>query len=58
MLFDFHYLAVDQRPLYFNGEHTSNHHLSPSSSYRRSACLIKGNIYPRFLNYNKTSFLF
>ncbi|CAF3332288.1 unnamed protein product [Rotaria socialis] len=33
--------SVDQRPLYFNSEHTSNHHLSPSSSYPRSACLIK-----------------
>ncbi|CAF2415568.1 unnamed protein product [Rotaria sp. Silwood2] len=33
--------SVDQRQLYFNGEHTSNHHLSPSSSYRRSACLMK-----------------
>ncbi|CAF3869299.1 unnamed protein product [Rotaria magnacalcarata] len=33
--------SVDQRPLYFNSEHTSSHHLSPSSSYRRSTCLIK-----------------
>ncbi|CAF3476500.1 unnamed protein product [Rotaria sordida] len=33
--------SVDQRQLYFNGEHISNHHLSPSSSYRRSACLMK-----------------
>ncbi len=38
-------LAVDQRQLYFNSEHNSNNHLSPSSSYRRATGLMKGYIY-------------
>lgn len=33
--------SVDQRQLYFNSEHNSYHHLSPSPSYRRSGCFLK-----------------
>jgi hypothetical protein len=58
MISFYYYLAVDQRQLYFNSEHNSNHHLSPSSSYRRAAGLMKGERFIRFHKIRKCLFVF